>query len=529
MKTILRTAALLALVLAGCAAPRQETADMRALLPESDLYYYRAACTEPVRRVQELFDSLDMTIQRSKLPDRRRRELCTLFAACRLALLRSGLADDLAVGVSSVRAPDGEPGFFTTRALAAGKQSGGLLWKVFGPQPRNIRDDLAALPADTLAAFSADLQSAEIAARIAEVAELFAGEPQQWTSIARAMSGRWTFLCRPGAPDMYFELTIPDRERKLGTLLKTFFPPRPDGVIHLPKLDNGAEPVVLSEGETFKLRIGTPAPVSGGGLAAVPEVQTFLRALPETGAGWFYLAPGWISGMTGENAVIPAAADLPRVLAVLEVRPDALVLRSRSDWDPLSEAWLLPVMAFGAKPLAELTVSGGQARDSARELHDLRACEKRIGALGDAFRAYASAHGGKFPAADDIEGCRELLASGLIGPDGFICPAARGDTPAREAASFGYDNCSYVYVGGSGPQTPEDFPLVFDWPLNHRGRFHVFTVGGKVLSFSLDGLSSCRKLASFLQSRFRYPEPDFRRLLDVADKLDAKFLKGHSK
>ena len=123
----------------------------------------------------------------------------------------------------------------------------------------------------------------------------------------------------------------------------------------------------------------------------------------------------------------------------------------------------------------------------------------------------------------------ELLASGLIAPDELICPAAHGDNPARDAASFTYDNCSYVYVGGSGPQTPEDFPLVFDWPLNHRDRFHVFTVGGKVLTFSLKDLKSCRRLASFLQSRFRYSEPDFRRLLEAADKLDAKFLKGHSK
>ena len=37
MKNILRTAVVLAFVLAGCAAPRTETSDLRVLLPESDL------------------------------------------------------------------------------------------------------------------------------------------------------------------------------------------------------------------------------------------------------------------------------------------------------------------------------------------------------------------------------------------------------------------------------------------------------------------------------------------------------------
>lgn len=529
MKTILRTAAAFALALAGCAAPPQGTADMRDILPESDLYYYRASCAEPVRRIQELFDRLDQEMQRSQLPDRRKHELCAIFAACRLALLRSGLADDIACGVSSVRMPDGGPGFLTTRALVAGKKSDGLLWKMFGSQTRNIRAELAALPADTLAAFSIDLRTEEIAAQSAGIAELFTGMPMQWTQVAQALTGRWRFVCRPGMPDMYFELTVPDRKQTLGAFLKTFFPPRTKDTIRLPKFDNGIEPVILLAGEELILRIGSPADPPGGGLASLPEVDSSLRVLPETGAGWFYLAPGWINGMTRDSAVLPAATDLPRILAVLDVRPDALILRSRSDWDPLSEAWLLPIVAAGAKPLSDLLAAGEEMQESAREMQSFRACEKQIGLLGAAFRTYASAHGGKFPAGHDIEGCRELLAAGLIGPEAFVCPAARGDTPAKDAASFTYDNCSYVYIGGSGPDTPEDFPLVFDWPINHCGQFHVFTVGGKVLSFSLKELNSCRKLASFLQSRFRYPEPDFRRLLDVADKLDAKFLKGHSK
>ena len=68
-----------------------------------------------------------------------------------------------------------------------------------------------------------------------------------------------------------------------------------------------------------------------------------------------------------------------------------------------------------------------------------------------------------------------------------------------------------------------------DWPLNHRDEVRILTVGGKIHTFSIRDLNSCRKLASFLQSRFLYPEQDFRRLLDVADTLDNTFLKGYSK
>ena len=57
----------------------------------------------------------------------------------------------------------------------------------------------------------------------------------------------------------------------------------------------------------------------------------------------------------------------------------------------------------------------------------------------------------------------------------------------------------------------------------------MLTISGKILSFQFKNLDSCRKAVSFLQSRFLYPEPDFLRLLKVADTLDTTFLKGQSK
>ena len=154
MKNILRTAAALTLALAGCAAPRQASSDMREILPESDLYYYRASGAEPVRRLQEIFDRLDADFQESRQADLRKRTMCTLLATCRLVLLRSGLDDGISCGVSSVRAPNGEPGFLTVRALTAGKPGDTLLWRAFSPRPRDIREELAELPADTAAAFA---------------------------------------------------------------------------------------------------------------------------------------------------------------------------------------------------------------------------------------------------------------------------------------------------------------------------------------------------------------------------------------
>ena len=528
MKKVQFLAALLPiLLLAGCSVP--ETG-VRPYLPESDLYYCRTTYTEPAARLQTIADRLDLSLQQSGMPDRRKRELCAMIAAFRLVLLKSGAAQDLESGTSGVRLP-GDAGFLTTRALASTRETpSGVLWETLGREGQDIRGELAKLPADTIAAFSFELRTEDVARQTAEIMGLFARMPTPpgLLPTARALAGRWKFLCRPGKENVFIELSVPDRDQRISTLLKTFFPPRADGSIRLPAADSGIEPVILTENETLKLRLGTPAGTPAGSLLEREDVQNALPHLPGTGAGWFYLAPGWGKHLDLSASTTPVD-ELPHQLAILTVRPNALILRSVSSWDPVSEAWLMPIVLFGAEPLGMLLTSGEQVRDAALDRQSFTACERQLTDMGQALRGYAARHGGRFPAGHDIEGFRELLKTGLLAPDKIVCPAAHGDTPARDAASFTYDNCSYVYVGGSAADTPGDFPLVFDWPLNHRDRFHVLTVGGKVAAFHLENLDSCRKLASFLQSRFRYPEPDFRRLLEAADKLDAKFLKGHSK
>lgn len=531
MKIFLFCTVLAALCTAtGCTMPEKDGA--ARYLPESEICYSITSYRELFRNLDLIAARLHTAIQAADMPEAQKQEWSVFLAALQLAAVRAGLDEDLTAGTSSLRLPGEKPLFRTTRVLATSNPEPGFLWKITGNGVVHVQETLADIPADAILVLSAMLDAEQITRQIQQAAAgLAPGQFPVCTDPAENLSGNWRLILRSGKDGAFYaELHIPDRKKSLQTILQTLLPAGSDGVLRFPR--KGQVPPVLFRlrEDAVTLEIGKVFPPPGSSLLQTPALREKIRHLPEQGAGIFYLSSGAARALADQTGLLAAVRDVPEILGVLTAQQNALILQTVSDWDPVSEAWLLPLAFMRPMPLFAAGLKTGQeVRDSALARQKAAGCTANMLAIRKALMTYAASHQGNFPAGHAVEGLQELLKAGAVTPDKLVCPAATGDIPAESAQKFTADNCSYVYVGGSTGSTPPDFPQVFDWPLNHKDHFHVLTVGGEVKTFYATNIRSCRKLASFLQSRFLYPEQDFRRLLEVADKLDSIFLKGHSK
>ena len=531
MKFFLPYTAMVLCLLTGCMLPEQQGA--AKYLPASDICYSVTDQSTLFRNLNAAADRLQLSIMQSDLPEQQKRENLILLAAVRLAAIHCGLNETLSSGTSSTRIDGQEPRFNTTRVLAAAPGNAGVLWHCLSAGTLDIKETLARLPADTELAAAVRLETTGICTPLRGTARpLFPDREfsgiEKW---AESLSGTWLLSGRAGESGICLELRIPDRNGTVSTWLRSQLPFQEDGV-WLKTLEQQQLPfsVQLLPGEIL-LVAGEPLPVpEDGSLLLHPEIQKRLQFLPQKGAGLVYLScQAENSFFLGENRWDNIRMT-PEILGVLSAKPDALILNSISDWDPASENILLPLLWKKPFPFfADGLKIGKLARNSILVRQESEECSGRMQPIKKALFTFAAKNGGKFPEKNDVEGLRELLQTGLLKPEDLICPAATGDSPAADAGSFSPDNCSYIYVGGSTGQTPADFPLVMDWPLTHKARFQVLTAGGEIRTIHAGELDSCRKMVSILQSNHLYPEKDFRRLLEVADKLDSIFLKGHSK
>ena len=514
--------------LAGCALPQPEGA--ARYLPESKVCYSCTTYSDFVRRLSDTLDAAHLHIQQSDLPDKNKQEWSIILASIRLAALHCGLNENLSSGTSCCRLPGAKTQFHTTRVLAANPPAQGILWQFSGNGTVNLQQSLAQLPAETLAAVVLTVDTEALHRQIRQTLDALSGRaagPEAEKTAGHPFSGVWQLICLPGEDGIYTELTLPDPDGSGRELLTQFLPQMPDGTSYLPR--NGRIPELKADFSAGRIRItcGRKLAAGSGKLLTKPEIQARMQQLPADGIGVFYF-----SAEAGKY-IQPERPDhlrpTPEILGVLGRRPDALILQTVSDWDPVSEARLIPAVITPFPGFMKLFLYLDWLKKTSASLQTNKECTGQLRNIRKALNSYASAHQGKFPADDGIEGFRELLKTPYLSPDALTCPAATGDTPAENAEKFTADNCSYVYIGGSTVNTPADFPLVIDWPLNHKDEFHMLTVSGKILSFQHKNLNSCRKAVSFLQSRFLYPEPDFLRLLKVADTMDATFLKGQCK
>ena len=173
-----------------------------------------------------------------------------------------------------------------------------------------------------------------------------------------------------------------------------------------------------------------------------------------------------------------------------------------------------------AKQLADSGVDG----EIAEEIPDTTGeCQITLELFKDALKKYADQHNGAFPAGEDLDGVRELLKAGLLPLQATICPGAAGvDAPAETIDTFGEANCSFIYFGGFTTKSNPKLPLVVDWPLNHEGAVNVLLVDGTIEKLDIDA-GNCKRIVSKLQTIYQYREKEFRRLIELADKLDRKF------
>ena len=182
------------------------------------------------------------------------------------------------------------------------------------------------------------------------------------------------------------------------------------------------------------------------------------------------------------------------------------------------------------KKAAQAILAKGEENVTDEELAELKShkeeierLEARVELFKDALKKYAEQHDGAFPAGEDLDGVRELLKSGLLPLKATICPGAAGvDTPAETVDTFGEANCSFVYFGGFTTKSNPKLPLVVDWPLNHAGAVNVLLVDGTIEKLDIDA-GNCKRIVSKLQTIYQYKEKEFRRLIELADKLDKKF------
>lgn len=499
-------------------------------LPSSSFYYHLENYSAPMHHLQEFADRVHQKILRSQLPDQKKRELCAVLGTIRLAAAKLGLHDNIASGASSVPIRETLHGisfYRTTRVLVNGNPDApGLLWHSFTQTPV-IRDDfLNTIPDSALLAMELQLNAYQVNSCLAEFLTVL-GENSPLTvdpQIARALSGRWKIIILSTGT----ELSVPDRNGQVRAIAEKLLSGSLAGSLKFPGTNGGLR--LHAAKDRLVIRLGFIPAQPGTGVPAESAAMELLRQnLPEKASGFGFVSPAFFQLLLKTAGGFNMDTQFPLTAAALSATNEALVLHSVSSWDPVSEERLLPLAIFGTGSIRELLDAGGKLHDSARLLQAEKECTAKLKTMSSALQKYARSHQGKFPAGNTIETFRELTAAGLIRPGNLICPAATGDTPAPNADSIGYDNCSYVYIGGSDRNTPGDFPLVFDWPLNHKNRFQILTVNGQVRTFEVERLNSCRKLASFLQSRFRYSEKDFQRLRAAADLLDAKFLKGHSK
>lgn len=496
-------------------------------------------------------DRVSRAVLQSDLPAERRATLTAVWNTFLLGVSLSGLDGGVAVGSSSVRL--GLPPSSPVRhrnvvcAVRSSENQPGLIWNLFGDGRRDLRGALETVPADALLAADFEFRP-ELLLKFAEhLASNFRqeGRPEprflsDLKETVPSLSGVWRIIVAPpadgardGALPFLFSLRLPDHDGRLFKLLTgSPAPSAPGAVLPLARFKSltssppavaaqGDSVVIYSDGQAVRaLGDGTPRLSETAGFASLTSGLTlegsgFLYSAAGLGRTLDFLVPGQLGG-------VPLPLELPEQLYVLHAEPLGITAEGNSEWDLSTTQLCLKLTPVLMRLASKTVLRVENAAATVRGNADFQSCGDNMRRIGRALAAYARAHGGRFPAGGAVEGMRELISGGYLPAASAVCPAAHGDSPAPDAGSFGPSNCSYVYFGGSSDKSAAKLPLLTDWPLNHRNRFHVLFVDGEIRSYALENLNSCRRLVSFLHSRFRYGEADFQRLMNAAKELDGR-------
>ena len=208
-------------------------------------------------------------------------------------------------------------------------------------------------------------------------------------------------------------------------------------------------------------------------------------------------------------------------LAVTRCEPDgwSTIARATVDYNQIEFLQELALPFFAV--VSSLSDQFAARQNTILEGRYREECRSRLVAVRDALMKYADSHKGAFPARAGIGGLKELLENGLR-PAALICPGSE-DEAAAAPGEFTFDNCSYLYFEGYTRRSNPKLPLVIDWPFNHADAVNVILVDGTIETLKIADAENCRKVASFLQTRYQYSEKEFRELFRKASRLDQQF------
>lgn len=476
----------------------------------------------------------------------------------------SGIEDVQGFGESSIRlSGEYEKPLFRNRLyLAIRPGSRGFLWNFPAVENRDLRPAWNELPAEVDSAFEFDLRPDELYRILAEnktLAEYFRderlaaliGEPPE-----KLLAGIAGTLCvasieaAENDPEAlsgsHLMISFPDKGGKLFAVAKKFSVLLPGTQAEEKRIQLGtllgeeapkATPVILAgDGRiqifsSVKAERAFTAPEKR--LADSEKFRRLTAGLPSEGIGFIYNNESYARALNYlfkefdlEFQVNPKLWT-PEQLTVIVRDGSGFLATGNSSLEGNQSALihqaLLPA-AIGALVIREQLADSGVDGEIAEEIPDTTGeCQITLELFKDALKKYADQHNGAFPAGEDLDGVRELLKAGLLPLQATICPGAAGvDAPAETIDTFGEANCSFIYFGGFTTKSNPKLPLVVDWPLNHEGAVNVLLVDGTIEKLDIDA-GNCKRIVSKLQTIYQYREKEFRRLIELADKLDRKF------
>lgn len=557
-----------ALLFAGCRSCEEEAIVQQIAreLDQGGTLYFIADQTQLLGDFCGFARDVNQGIQESEaLAPRLKSGIGKGVAAGLDSLKELGVAGEIGFGASSVafRFADCPKEIYRNRFFYChgNRETPGALWALGGVENRDLTDSIRAIPDNALLAADFLFQPDELIATFRRIErEIRPEQPSLLNPMIedaiRNVSGNWAILVTDDAVGMLpvsFLITIPDPGAKIFNQVAAltgnppmtapgkgsfamFELPAPGNLPMKPLLQHSEDQLILFSSTDFAGKFGTSAL-----LADAPEYRALAHRLPTQGLGFLYTG-GDIGKLLANFAAglgLKLPIDLPPQFTVWEKTPNGVLGTQNSRWD--INHWQLamqfaPAAVALAQPLSRIwsTLDGDDGEEAekpadGRNYNEVATARQdaqvqaQMETVYAALRSYAAKRGGAYPAAADIDGLRELLKTTKLTSAPLIVPPQQPDELPVEPNDFSYDNCSFIYFSGHTEASAPNLPLLIDWPYNGRGSFNVLFVDGSRANFALENVSNCRRVVSFLHSRFKYSEADYNRLLATATKLDRAF------
>lgn len=506
-------------------------------------------CEQLIKELRSVFSEPDVT------PPEFKAELLRFCAVVELLWKVAGVDENTMLAASSVPLV-GNPELFENRVfLALPPERKGLLWNLTGSNNRPLKEEIRAMPSDTILAADLMIDATALGRALKPHQKLFSrakllssavlGVPLE--SLLAGISGEWGFLLTAGEKVDYKTLdglqlmiTLPDADGVLfrnltrlsqiiaGTEIKgnrVVLGPLKQGLIkQRPELH-------LKDGRIYiysdHAMIEHLADENAPRLADKPDFQALFAGLPENGSGLWYAGCWFIQenfiSKIKDGFINDLRASDYRELTVLSNEPGGKLLVSHSDWD-LNQVEFFNQVLVPVSMLSTLALSPWleERREMYLDQQERQDCSQKLKALAKMFKQYASKNGGRFPADDGIAGLKKLLKAQSASPKVLICPGSE-DEAADNIDSISIENYSYLYFGGYTEKSNPKLPLLVDWPFNHLDAVNVLLVDGTVETLELENPSNCRRVISCLHTRFHYTETEFKLLMSKATAFDQEY------